>query len=511
MLSIEFLLGGVVGAVLMVFWGGARRWRVRRHPKPLTGREILRQRAEAILDELPVPFFIKAADGRYLMVNKAFASQIGVSVHDLVGTHGDRYWPKDEVARRLLDDQAIFAAREMAASELSGTYLSGQESRQLLSYKKPVFDELGAPLYLIGVCIDITERKLAEAALRKSEARWKFALEGTGDGIGEWDLKTNTILFSAGWKSLLGYDDGDIGASMDEWRSRIHPDDAMRAAQTLQRYLENGNGAYVNEHRVRCKDGSYKWILVRGMVTDRDDRQRPLRMIGISTDITEARQTEAARLAHMARQRDVLVAEVHHRVKNSMQGVVGLLRQHKREDGNAALAIDRAIAQVQTIALVYGLQGKSFASEVVLCEMVPGIARNLGTLLQPRPGFEIQVDVPKRIRVNEQEAVPVALIVNELIVNAVKHTQEKARAGDASILISVSWDRSAQQARILIRNQGCLAPGFDFASGRGIGTGLDLVRLLLPPEGASLSFSSANDQVEVLLLLDMPNIYRLNV
>ena len=495
----------------MMFLQIALRWKMHRNVAPSSARKAIERRAEAILDDLPVPVFVKTPDGVFLMANHAFEQQSGVSKGRLVGTDGSQYRSLEQFSNRSASELDIFDAGQLVCVDLQVTAQDGQESRQFLSYKKPIFDEAGLPLYLIGACIDITERKLATAVLRESEARWKFALDGTGDGVCDWDLRTGVALFSARWKGILGFDENDIGTDIAEWRRRIHPDDAMRVAQTLQCYLDAGSGTYVNEHRLRCKDGSYKWLLVRAMVTDHDERQQPLRLITISTDITESRQTEAVRLAHMARQRDVLVAEVHHRVKNSLQGVVGLLRQHKSSDDNAALTIDRAITQVQTIALVYGLQGQSFASEVVLCEMVPGIAKNLETLLLPKPCFDIQVDVPKRIRVNEQEAVPLALIVNELIVNAVKHSQKKENVGDACISISVSWDRSARQARILIRNTGCLKPEFDFTSGRGIGTGLDLVRLLLPPEGTTLSFASANEQVEVLLSLDTPSIYRLNV
>lgn len=509
--GMEFLLGMAAGAGVMIFLRCALQWKMRLEVTPSGVRQAMERHAEVILENLPVPVFIKSSEGAFLMVNHAFEVQTGVSARTLVGTDGDPYWPREQIDSRLAHEREIFKTGEMASSELQITGLTKQETRQFLTYKKPVFDDAGHPLYLIGACVDITECKLAESALRESNQRWMFALEGTGDGVCEWDMQTGIVMFSARWKSILGFDEADIGVSLDEWRTRIHPDDAVRVAQTLQRYLDEDVGTYINEHRVCCKDGSYKWLLVRAMVTDRDERQQPLRMISISTDITVTRQTESARLAHMARQRDVLVAEVHHRIKNSLQGVVGLLRQHKNADHNAAPTIDRAIAQVQTISLVYGLQGQSFASEVVLCEMVPGIARNLETLLLPKPLFDIQVDVPKRIRVNEQEAVPLALIVNELIVNAVKHSQEKSQTSSACIGISVGWDRSAQQARILIRNNGRLAPGFDFANSRGIGTGLDLVRLLLPPEGASLSFSSTNDQVEVLLSLDTPSIHHLNV
>ncbi len=132
----------------------------------------------------------------------------------------------------------------------------------------------------------------AEAALRESEARWQFALEGAGDGLRDWNAQTNEVYFSRQWKAMLGYDDHEVGTNLDEWDSRVHPDDKADCYSDLERHFSGETPIYQNEHRMRCKDGSYKWILDRGKVIEWDEQGKPLRVIGIHTDVSDRKQAE---------------------------------------------------------------------------------------------------------------------------------------------------------------------------------------------------------------------------
>ncbi|MFP4529507.1 MAG: PAS domain S-box protein, partial [Candidatus Kapaibacterium sp.] len=139
---------------------------------------------------------------------------------------------------------------------------------------------------------EIRGRKLYENKLIESENRWKFALEGSGDGVWDWNIQTSEVFFSRQWKNMLGFRENEIENSLDEWEKRVHPDDLSRVMADITAHMEGRNDYYVNEHRVLCKDGSYKWILDRGRVFERDDAGNPLRMIGTHSDITDRIQME---------------------------------------------------------------------------------------------------------------------------------------------------------------------------------------------------------------------------
>jgi diguanylate cyclase (GGDEF)-like protein/PAS domain S-box-containing protein len=132
----------------------------------------------------------------------------------------------------------------------------------------------------------------SERKTRESEQRWHFALEGSQNGVWDWDLETNGVFFSRRWKEMLGYEEHEISGSLEEWDKRVHPEDKVRAYADIEKHMKGETAYYENEHRVRCKDGTYKWILDRGMIVSRDASGKPTRMIGTHTDITERKLAE---------------------------------------------------------------------------------------------------------------------------------------------------------------------------------------------------------------------------
>jgi diguanylate cyclase (GGDEF)-like protein/PAS domain S-box-containing protein len=130
--------------------------------------------------------------------------------------------------------------------------------------------------------------------LQESEFRWKFAIEGSGDGMWDWNIQTDEAHFSKRWKEMLGYAEDDIIPSNAEWQDRIHPDDRTYVNETIEAYLAGKADIYAVEYRRQCKDGSYKWILSRGMAVELSNDGKPLRIIGTHIDITERKQAEEA-------------------------------------------------------------------------------------------------------------------------------------------------------------------------------------------------------------------------
>lgn len=125
-----------------------------------------------------------------------------------------------------------------------------------------------------------------ESLNRDTARKWLSALESSGDGLWKWNIAAGTAQYSPRWKSLLGYNDEEIGDSPDEWLHRIHPDDREGVQSALERHLQREADICEIEHRLLCKDGSYKWILTRGRVEERAADGKPLLMAGTHCDIT---------------------------------------------------------------------------------------------------------------------------------------------------------------------------------------------------------------------------------
>lgn len=164
--------------------------------------------------------------------------------------------------------------------------------------------EAGAQDYLIkgdfeaddlirSIRYSISRAKL-EQRLYEAEERWRFALEGAGDGVWDWNVQTGEVKFSKRLKEMLGCAEDEMKDHLDEWKSRIHPEDAPRVMADIQAYFEGGSSAYLNEHRLHIKDNGWRWMLHRGMVVSRNETGKPLRMIGTFTDIGRLKQAEEA-------------------------------------------------------------------------------------------------------------------------------------------------------------------------------------------------------------------------
>lgn len=169
-------------------------------------------------------------------------------------------------------------------------------------------DSDGAVVRIVGTHLDITERKRTELALRESEERLALAFEGAQEGIWDWDLETNAVIYSSRWKEMLGYKDDEIEAHISAWERLVHPEDRA-AADRAHESVSRGQPTYEAEFRLRHKDGHYVHVLSRGFPVRRDSGGPVIRIVGTHFDLTERKKREAERARNELLARLVFVQE----------------------------------------------------------------------------------------------------------------------------------------------------------------------------------------------------------
>ncbi len=156
---------------------------------------------------------------------------------------------------------------------------------------QPVFAADGTVAGILASGHEVTKEVQAMRALQCSEERFHLALEAAGDGVWDWDITENRFLFSARGRAMLGYGDDDIGLRLEDWLAITHPEDQERVRAHTMACLKGRLPFFSAEYRVRCRDGSWKWLLCRGAVVQRDSKGTALRMTGTSIDISSEQET----------------------------------------------------------------------------------------------------------------------------------------------------------------------------------------------------------------------------
>ena len=242
-----------------------------------------------LYDFAPVGILSLDLEGVITKLNLAGARLLGGERARLLGTRFKLY--VCEADRPVFD---AVVGRTVATGDVQDGELELSAKGSLARHVEIRVAQLPQARGLQVILVDITRRREVEDSLRVSEERWKLALEAAGDGVWDWNLRTNEVVFSSPFEALFGFREGEYGHSIEDWNTRIHPDDRLEVLAAIQAHLSGKTPIYSSEHRGQCKDGNWKWVLSRGAVISRTDEGRALRMLGTHADITSRKQTEEA-------------------------------------------------------------------------------------------------------------------------------------------------------------------------------------------------------------------------
>ena len=456
---------------------------------PIADRDAYR----LLFDEAVVPMTMQNAAFRFVDANEAFCRYSGYARDELIGAD-----PLDlfELSRQ----SRVEALAARACMDWSGRVPYFVEDRKTLrpdgterryhSIGRPAHSSTGERV-VINTAIDITELKRAQERLQQQLHWFETMLTTTSAGVavlaqGRFLRVNRQFERLTGWSAqeLQGASPASLFGGPDDWAALM---------ERIDRASASGD-PFVEELTLTRRDGETRHCEVHvGWIAEQVGREAILTL----HDISRLKRVEYQRLEEVRSQRDLVIREVHHRIKNNLQGVAGLLQQVAVRKPEAAGALSEVANQIASIAQVYGLKVRE-QERLAFADLLEAVLGSLGRTngvefsLRIAPGA-----LTRRGWLNETDAVPIALVLNEIATNAIKHREPEGN-------LQASLDFEDEAFCVRISNPGRLAEGAILARIDASVFGLGLIKAMLPRRGASFELTEDAGRVTARLSLRPP-------
>ncbi len=393
---------------------------------------------------------------------------------------------------------------------------------------------------MVGVVVDITERKLAEHAVRESEERLALTLEAGQLGFWDWDIVSGHVHYGGRWASMLGYELDEIEPHLDSWKRLMHPDELQRVLAVLNDHLEGRTEYYACEQRLHHKDGSWRWILARGRVVQRDATGKALRAVGTHSDITDHKNAErerqelleSERTARMeversSRLKDEFLSTLSHELRTPLTAILGWLQILRRrvniqdQDLAKALMVIERNARVQAQLIEDMLDMGRIISGKIHLEARPVNLNDVvhATVASVAPAAQakgIQIETSSSLEEAMVHGDPNRLqqVVWNLLSNAIKFTPKRGK-----VQVMIAQRDSQLEMTVVDTGQGIGADFLPHAFDRfrqadgsttrqygGLGLGLAIVKQLVELHGGTVRASSPGAGKGATFVVQLPLI-----
>ena len=440
---------------------------------------------QQILDAITDMILVKGPQSRIIWANKAFRDYYRMENQELAGIVDPQFQEPSYIQQYLLDDARVFNTGE-TCKICEEPHLDHQgKIKYFDTIKSPIFNTEGQVVMTVGVSRDTTERKQAEKALRESEECFRQLAENIQDSFWLLSTELNGILYiSPAYEQIWGRSIEELYANSQNWIEWVHSEDQHLLLEAHPRVLA---GESTNrEYRIWRPDGTIRWVCDRAFPIH-DESGKVYRIAGICEDISERKFTEA-RIQAALHEKEILVKEIHHRVKNNMQVISSLLQlqaQYIQDEATLSL-FEESQTRIHSMALIHEQLYQS--ENIDRIDLLPYVENLVANLYQSfgccNDSIQLNLNVDQ-ISLNIETAIPCGLIINELVSNSLKYAFSQ-KGGEISIDFYQIED---QQFHLRIKDNGVGFP-VDFDVENTETLGLRLVRMLTHQLEGTLAIDS---------------------
>ena len=445
---------------------------------------------QEILQSSPDGFWLVGENNSIIDVNEAYCRMSGYSREEIlrlsVADIDALETEKETVARRERILRQGYDIFETQHRRKDGSRFSVEVSVSLLDRHAGI---------MACFCRDITERQKAMEELEDTRWRLENIIAATRIGTWEWNVQTGEATFNSHWAEMAGYSLEELEPlSIETWTSMAHPEDLERSDEILKRHFEGELPYYEMEARVRHKKGHWIWVLDRGRVITWTQEGKPELMFGTHTEITERKRSEE-RVQELLQEKELVLREVHHRIKNNMNTMMSLLslEASAAADPGASQALTDARSRLQSMEVLYErLYRSGDYRRLSLDEYLLPLAREVLAVFPKGREVELFHDVePLLLEVDTLSSL--GIILTEIITNSMKYAFGEGEGGQ----LFISGHLEKGEVTLTVADSGVGLPE-SFGIEDGEGFGMTLIKALTEQLSGSISVEGSDGTRYVL-------------
>jgi PAS domain S-box-containing protein len=445
-----------------------------------------KQMYQQILDAITDLILVKGPQSRMVWANKAFRDYYKMENSELIGIVDTEFQEPNYTQQYILDDAWVFNTGQVQQILEEPIKSGGGEVHYFDTIKSPIFDTEGQVVMTVGVSRNSTDRKQAEKALRESEERFRQLAENIQDSFWLVSIELTDILYlSPAYEQIWGRSREQFYANNCNWMDWVHPEDKHFLLDAVPQLLEGESTS--TEYRIVRPDGTIRWVCDRAFPIY-DESGKIYRIAGICEDISDRKLAEV-RIQAALREKEVLLKEIHHRVKNNMQVISSLLQLQAQyiEDEATLSLFEESQSRIHSMALIHEqLYQSDSLARIDIQTYVENLVANLFQSFGLSNNLiEISLNIDP-IFLNIETAIPCGLIINELVSNSLKYAFPPSRKGKIKIDFC---EIVPQQFHLSIQDNGSGFPA-DFDVENTETLGLRLVKMLANQLDAEIAIES---------------------